>query len=75
MKTNRSSIRPTERQVAARAYQLYLESGCQHGHDMDHWLQAEYELLHLPVRVLAILPPPKVAGLKSVAAMVRAAMF
>ncbi len=30
--------------VARRAYQLYLARGCEHGHDIDDWLQAEHEL-------------------------------
>jgi hypothetical protein len=27
-----------------RAYQLYLDSGCQHGNDWYHWFQAEKEI-------------------------------
>jgi len=52
---------PTEDQVRARAYQLYLERGGQHGHDADDWLQAEYELMQLPVQKIAKLDaaPPK----------------
>jgi hypothetical protein len=30
--------------IAARAYQIWQESGCPDGHDQDHWLQAEREL-------------------------------
>jgi Protein of unknown function (DUF2934) len=30
--------------VARRAYDLYLGRGCEHGHDVDDWLQAEREL-------------------------------
>ena len=30
--------------VAERAYELYCESGCEDGHDLEHWLQAEAEL-------------------------------
>jgi hypothetical protein len=37
--------RPTEEQIRSRAYELYLERGCQHGHDRNDWLQAEQELL------------------------------
>lgn len=54
--------RPTPAQIAARAYQIYLERGRVSGHDMDDWLQAEYELMQLPVRKLAeieLSPPPK----------------
>jgi len=31
-------------QIAARAYELYEQEGCVHGHDLDHWLRAESEL-------------------------------
>ena len=51
----------SERDIAARAYQIYLERGCQSGHEVDDWLQAEYELRQLPVQKLAELPPPKSA--------------
>jgi hypothetical protein len=30
--------------VAMRAYEKWLKSGCQHGHDRQHWLEAEAEL-------------------------------
>ena len=54
--------RPTPAQIAARAYQIYLERGRMSGHDMDDWLQAEYELMELPVRKIAEIeasPAPK----------------
>jgi hypothetical protein len=47
----------THEAIAARAYQLYLERGCQPGHDVDDWLQAEYELRQVPVRILAEMEP------------------
>jgi hypothetical protein len=36
--------RPTEDQIAARAYQLYLERGGAPGHQLDDWLEAERQL-------------------------------
>lgn len=30
--------------VRERAYQLFEERGCQHGHDVEDWLRAEYEI-------------------------------
>jgi Protein of unknown function (DUF2934) len=30
--------------VARRAHELYRADGCEHGHDIDHWLQAEREV-------------------------------
>ncbi len=69
---------PTEEQIRKRAYEIYLQRGCQHGHDRDDWLQAEYELLQLPVRKLAQLPLPKsrTSGARkgSIVALVQMAM-
>src|ERR1700722_16449954 len=50
---------PTEEQVRMRAYQIYLERGGQHGHHRDDWLQAEYELMQLPVQEIAQLDPAR----------------
>ena len=50
---------PTHEQITARAREIYVASGRLPGHDLDNWLQAEYELLQLPVSELAKLPPPK----------------
>jgi hypothetical protein len=35
---------PLQEAIAERAYQLFVEAGGQHGHDIDHWLMAEQEL-------------------------------
>ena len=35
-----------EHAIRLRAYELYLERGRAHGHDVDDWLQAEAELVH-----------------------------
>jgi hypothetical protein len=48
---------PTEEQIRARAYQIYLQRGAQAHHDTDDWLQAEYELIQLPIRKIAEMPP------------------
>lgn len=32
--------------IARRAYHLFADSGFADGHDLDHWLRAEQELLH-----------------------------
>jgi hypothetical protein len=34
----------TERDIARRAYELYLARDGEHGHDVEDWLQAEHEL-------------------------------
>jgi hypothetical protein len=35
---------PKEADIAHRAYDLFLARGCEHGHDVDDWLQAERQL-------------------------------
>ena len=76
-KTNQSAL-PAHDQIASRAYQIYLERGSQHGHDVDDWLQAEYELMQLPIRKIAELKPPRPSrrarAQKSLVALVQAAM-
>jgi hypothetical protein len=37
-------IRPTDEQIARRAYELYLNRGQAPGHGVEDWLQAEREL-------------------------------
>jgi len=70
---------PRTEHIAARAYQLYLERGRTDGHDVDDWLQAEYELIQLPVRKLAEIDPPSVARgrhkSKSIVDLVRTALY
>jgi hypothetical protein len=39
------SLDSTEQSVRERAYQLYEERGCEHGHDLDDWIRAEAEIL------------------------------
>lgn len=34
----------TEHDIARRAYNLYLGRGCEDGHDVEDWVQAEREL-------------------------------
>lgn len=71
--------RPTHEQIAKRAFEIFLARGGSHGHDRDDWLQAEYELMQLPVRKLAELEPPKQASsirkMPSIVQVVRTAMF
>jgi len=31
--------------IRTRAYQLFEQRGCQHGNDLDDWIQAEAEVL------------------------------
>jgi hypothetical protein len=41
----RATGRPTEAEISARAFELYLRRGSVPGHEMDDWLQAEAELV------------------------------
>lgn len=34
-----------EERIRQRAYEIYLASGREDGHDVDHWLQAETEIV------------------------------
>jgi hypothetical protein len=36
---------PTHAQIAARAFEIYMRSGCRPGQDEHNWLEAEKELL------------------------------
>lgn len=38
---------PTREQIEARAYEIYLDRGCQDGDDLADWLTAEAELRQL----------------------------
>ncbi len=70
---------PSRAEIAKRAYELYLARGGAPGHDVDDWLQAEYDLMQLPIREIAKLDPPREtkspAGKKSLVTLVRAAMY
>jgi hypothetical protein len=53
-------------QVAQLAYQLYQESGCEDGHDLEHWFHAEQILAsrahddeHKEALASSVAPVPK----------------
>lgn len=41
---NENRTGPSQVEIAARAYEIYLRNGAQEGRDLDNWLQAEAEL-------------------------------
>jgi hypothetical protein len=41
----RTPFRPTHEAIAKRAYELYEDSGCPAGRDVEFWLAAERELI------------------------------
>ena len=67
---------PTHEQIAQRAHELFLERGSRSGREIDDWLQAEYELMQLPVSKIAELEPAgwKNGTKRSLVAMVQAAL-
>src|SRR5208282_1921604 len=58
--------RPTEEQIRSRAREIFLQNGSQPGHELDNWLQAEYEMMQSPVKSIPkerfdqLLPPYQV---------------
>ena len=39
------SVELTEEIIRKRAFELFEADGCQHGHDVEHWLTAEAEVV------------------------------
>jgi hypothetical protein len=35
---------PTSDDIARRSYEIFLERGSEHGHALEHWIQAERDL-------------------------------
>ena len=52
---------PTHEQITQRAHEIFLERGAQPGREIDDWLQAEYELMQLPVSKIAEIAPADVS--------------
>jgi hypothetical protein len=55
---------PSERQIEARAYEIYLERGAENGHDLEDWLSAEKELSQRHEEIEAIFSQEKEAPTK-----------
>ena len=63
----------TESDIARLAYALYLARGCEPGHDVDDWLQAERELRDAQVqtprkRCEGVVTPSEVTANRSLSA-------
>lgn len=43
-RTARATGEDAHSRIAERAFFLYAEGGFQHGHDLDHWLEAERDI-------------------------------
>jgi hypothetical protein len=35
---------PTQEEIGARAFEIYVSEGCPEGYSVEHWLRAEQEL-------------------------------
>jgi len=45
IKRQTDDLSPVEERIRRRAYEIYLECGSPDGSHLDHWLQAEAEIL------------------------------
>ena len=72
----KASHLPTEAEIRQRAQEIFTARGGLPGHEIDDWLQAEYELTQLPVNHLAKLAAPKPKRTKlAVAQVVQTALL
>jgi len=55
---------PTAEQIRQQAHKTFLQLGCQPGHEVDKWFQAEYEIMQLPADKIAELTPLKTTSNK-----------
>ena len=53
---------PTLGEIRTQAYQIYLARGSQPNHSLDDWLQAEYELMQLPLHEIADVEATELAS-------------
>ena len=40
-----TEVRPSHEEITRRAHQIYLERGCPEGQALEHWLEAENQLI------------------------------
>ena len=40
-----NTAEPTDEEIALSAYRIWLQEGCPHGRDHEHWLKAREQLL------------------------------
>ena len=43
----KTSLDVSHERIGEWAYELHCDGGCEDGHDLEHWLQAEAELAEL----------------------------
>lgn len=44
-KPERSGLEQVREEIQALAYELYCQCGHEHGHDLEHWIEAERRVL------------------------------
>ncbi len=44
MSNTSKSMLPAKEQISQRAYEIYLARGCEDGHDLSDWIEAERQL-------------------------------
>ena len=44
-KLTKQESKPTQEEIAQRAYEIFVQRGRPQGHDLEHWLEAEAELV------------------------------
>jgi hypothetical protein len=44
------SSSPTDEEIALAAYRIWLQEGCPHGQDREHWLRAREQLISAAAR-------------------------
>jgi hypothetical protein len=54
--SDEKSKNPSREEIELRAYQIYVERGCEDGHDLEDWLAAE-ELLTAAAESEILAPP------------------
>jgi hypothetical protein len=56
---------PTTEEIAVYAYGLFEARGCEHGHDVEDWLEAEHVLLTERAARLENAVPPQEENTKT----------
>jgi hypothetical protein len=44
MSNTSKSMPPAKEQISQRAYEIYLARGCEDGHDLSDWIEAERQV-------------------------------
>ena len=50
-----------ETSIRERAYQIWIDSGCQDGHANAHWLAAQREILSVSLSAIDVNANPRLA--------------